>query len=72
MPSLQIDEEEEIKEETWVKILTTNKLLTRFLGLLVQTKAGNNSHKLKHEIIQLVYLFYQHKYKFYSNLSKSL
>ena len=36
--------------------LTADKLLTRFRELLAQIKAGNNSHKLKHEIRQIVYL----------------
>ena len=34
-------------EETGLKTLTPNKLLTRHLILLAQIKAGNNSCKLK-------------------------
>ena len=47
--------------ETWLKTLTLNKLLTRlWLLLLSQTKARNNSNKLKNEIKQILYLLYQH------------
>ena len=38
---------EEVKEGKGIKILTSKKLLTRLPVLLVQIKAGNNSHKLK-------------------------
>ena len=37
----------ELKEGKGLKILTSNKLLTRFPILLAQIKAGNNSYKLK-------------------------
>ena len=46
-------------EETGLKILTPNKLLTRFPILLAQINAGNNSYKLKNEIKQILYHFYQ-------------
>ena len=49
-------DEEEIKEGKGLKILTSNKLLTRLLILLPQIKAGHNST----EIIQILYLAYQH------------
>ena len=39
MPPLEGDEEE-VKEEKWLKILTSNKLLTRFPILLAEIKAG--------------------------------
>ena len=39
--------EEEVKEETELKIMTENKLLNSFPILLAQIKAGNNSYKLK-------------------------
>ena len=42
-----------------LKILTLIKLLTRFPVLLAQKKAGNHSYKLKSEIRQILYLFYQ-------------
>ena len=53
-------DEEEVKQERGIKILTPDKLLTRLLVLLAQIKAGNNSYKLKNEIKQIVYLLYQH------------
>ena len=49
MPPLE-GEEEEVKEEKGLKILTLNKLLTRLPILVAQIKAGNNSNKLKNEI----------------------
>ena len=42
--SLLEGDEEEVKEETGLKILTPNKLLTRLPILLAQIKAGNNSY----------------------------
>ena len=48
------------KKKIGLKILTPNKLLTRFPILLAQLKAGNNSYKLKNEITQILYLLYQH------------
>ena len=55
MPPLEGDEAE-VKEGKGLKILTLNKLLTRLPVLLPQIKAGNNSHKLKKEIRQILYL----------------
>ena len=46
MPPLEGDEEE-VKEEKQLKILTPNKLLTRPPILLAKIKAGNNLNKLK-------------------------
>ena len=43
-----------------LKFVTTDKLLIRLPKLLAQTKPGNNSYKLKTEIREIVYLFYQH------------
>ena len=54
MPPLEGDKEE-VKEGTGLKILTSNKFLTRLQILLVQ--ARNNSNKLKSEIKQILYLF---------------
>ena len=59
MPALEVDEEE-VKEGKWLKMLTLKKLLTRLPVLLVQRKAENNSYKLKNEIRQILYLWYQH------------
>ena len=47
-------------EETELKILTPNKLLTRLTILLAQIKAGNNSYELKNEIRQILYLLHQY------------
>ena len=67
--------EEEVKEGKTLKILTPNKLSTRLPILLAQTKARNNSNKLKNEIRQILYLLYQHNKitkNVYNNLIKSL
>ena len=64
----------EVKEEKGLKILTSNKLLSRLPILLAQIKAGNNSWKLKYEISQIMYLLYQHNKitkRVYNNLIKS-
>ena len=70
-----LEGDEEVKEEKGLKILSPNKLLTRLPILLAQTKAENISYKLKNEIIQILYLLYQHNKinkKVYNNLIKSL
>ena len=46
MPQLEGDEDE-VEKEKGLKVLTSNKLLTRLPILLVQIKARNNSYKLK-------------------------
>ena len=51
---LQEGDEEEVKEEKGLKILTQNKLLSRLSILLAQIKAGNNSNKLINEIRQIL------------------
>ena len=43
-------DEDEVKEGKGLKILTQNKLLTRFLVLLAQIKAANNSCEIKNEV----------------------
>ena len=53
------NDEEKVKEEKELKILTPNKLLRRLPMLLAQIKAGNNSYKLKYEIRKILYLFQQ-------------
>ena len=71
MPPLEGNE----KEGKELKILTQNKLLTRLPRLLAEMKAGNNSNKLKNEIRQKLYLFYQDNkitQKVYNTLIKSL
>ena len=71
MPPLEGNE----KEGKELKILTQNKLLTRLPRLVAEMKAGNNSNKLKNEIRQKLYLFYQDNkitQKVYNTLIKSL
>ena len=51
---LEEGDEEEVKEEKGLKILTQNKLLSRLSILLAQIKAGNNSNKLINEIRQIL------------------
>ena len=58
MAPLKIDEEE-VEEGTEIKNITLNKLLTRLPVILAQTKAGNNSYKLK-KIRKILYLLYQY------------
>ena len=41
LPSLEGDEEE-VKEEKWLRILTRNKLLSRISILLAGVKTGND------------------------------
>ena len=55
-----IDFNEEIQKQQeglGLKILTPNQMLGRLPISLAQLKAGNNSEKLKNEIIQLLYSF---------------
>ena len=75
IPPMPPGDEEEVKERKGLKVLTQNKLLTRFPVLLVQIKVINNSYKLKNEIRQTLHLLYQHNKitkKLYNNLIKSL
>ena len=44
-----------------LKILTPNQMLNRLPIALAQLKAGNNSGKLKNEIMQLLYSLYRSK-----------
>ena len=74
MPSLEGDKEE-VKEGKGLKILTPKKLLDSLPILLAQTKAENNSNKLKNESSQILRLLYQHNKitkKVYNNLIKPL
>ena len=73
IPPLNCDEDEG-KEGKGLKIVTPKKLLTRVPQLLAQTKAGNNSYKLKNEIRKILYLLYNHNKltkTLYNNLIKS-
>ena len=60
MPDLEEGEESTI-EGQGLKILTPNQMLSRLPITLTQLKAGNNSEKLKNEIIQLLYSLYRSK-----------
>ena len=58
-----------------IKIFTPNKLLTRLPVSLAQIIAGNNSYKLKNEIIQNCIFCIRHNKvtkTLYNNLIKSL
>ena len=46
------------QEGKGLKILTPNQMLSRLPIALAQLKAGNNSERLKNEIIQLLYSLY--------------
>ena len=46
------------QEGQGLKILTPGQMLSRIPISLAQSKAGNNSEKLKNEIRQLLYCFY--------------
>ena len=50
-----LEDYKEVKERRGLKILTTNKLLTRLSVLLAQIKTGYNSNKLKNKIRQIVH-----------------
>ena len=50
-----LEDYKEVKEGRGLKILTTNKLLTRLSVLLAQIKTGYNSNKLKNKIRQIVH-----------------
>ena len=54
-----------------LKILTPNQRLSRLPISLAQSKAGNNSEKLKNEIRQILYSLYRSK-KLTKQLYKSL
>ena len=47
--------DEAVKEGTWLKILTQNKLLTTLPILLAKVKAGNSSKKVKDKIRQFTF-----------------
>ena len=54
-----------------LKILTPSQMLSRLPISLAQSKAGNNSEKLKNEIRQLLYSLYRSK-SFQKNIYKNL
>ena len=54
-----------------LKFLTPSQMLSRLPISLAQSKAGNNSEKLKNEIRQLMYSLYRSK-SFQKNIYKNL
>ena len=58
-----IDFNKEIQKQggSGLKILTPNQMLSRLPISLAQLKAGNNSEKLKNEIMQVLYSLYRSK-----------
>ena len=66
--SLLGDDEEEVKKKI-------KNILIKQTVLFAQTEAGKNSHKLKAEIRQMLYLLHKRNKinkSFYNNLIKSL
>ena len=59
------------QQDSRLKVLTPNQMLSRLPTTLAQLKAGNNSEKLKNEIRQLLYSLYRSK-KLTKQLYKSL
>ena len=59
-----------VKEGKGLKIVTSNKLLSKVIILLSQIKPGNNSNQ-KHVIREILYLLYQHN-KIPNTLYKNL
>ena len=59
------------QEGQGLKILALDQMLSRLPITLAQSKAGNNSEKLKNEIRQLLYSLYRSK-KLTKQLYKSL
>ena len=62
---------EEKQQGLGLKILPPNQMRSRLPITLAQSKAGNNSEKLKNEIRQLLYSLYRSK-KLTKQLYKSL
>ena len=54
-------DEEEVKEENGLKLLTSNKLSTRLRIWLAQIKAAINSNKLKNTFKDILCLLHWHK-----------
>ena len=59
------------QEGRGLKILTPSQMLSRLPISLAQSKAGNNSEKLKNEIRKILYSLYKSK-KLTKNIYKSL
>ena len=54
-----------------LKIMTPSQLMTRLQIFLAQKQTGNNSQKLKNEIIQIIYSLYRSK-ALYNHLIKTI
>ena len=64
MPDLETEESAAVRRNQQgrgLKILTPNQMLSRLPISLAQLKSGNNSEKLKNEIMQLMYSLYRSK-----------
>ena len=64
MPDLETEESAAVRRNQQgrgLKILTPNQMLSRLPIFLAQLKVGNNSEKLKNEIMQLMYSLYRSK-----------
>ena len=64
MPDLETEESATVRRNQQgrgLKILTPNQMLSRLPISLAQLKSGNNSEKLKNEIMQLMYSLYRSK-----------
>ena len=64
MPDLETEESATVRRNQQgrgLKILTPNQMLRRLPISLAQLKSGNNSEKLKNEIMQLMYSLYRSK-----------
>ena len=62
IPDLESEESAAQKQQgQGLKIMTPKQMITRLPVLLAQLKRGNNSQKLKNEIIQIAYSLYRSK-----------
>ena len=74
MPDLESEEstkQRRKQKEEGLKILTPGQMLSRLPIFLAQSKAGNNSEKIKNEVRQLLYSLYRSK-KLTKTIHKSL
>ena len=73
MPDLEYEESaaQTRNQPRWgLKVLTPNQMLSRLPISLAELKAGNNSEKLKNEILQILHSLYRSK-KLKKNICKS-
>ena len=58
-----------------IKVFNSKQAINQSSNIISTKKSGYNSYKLKNEIMQILYLLYQHNKitkKVYNNLIKSL